>query len=122
MPFYHFIDRNTGEKFELMMTISEMMRRQKKDGTLLHDGRTLHRDITSEHRGFSNTPGAWPMLSDAAGVHPSQAGAAFKESVGFGIPTRFHPETGQAIFESRSHRKAFLKAKGMYDRSGGYGD
>lgn len=122
MPFYHYIDRNTGEKFELMMTISEMMRRQKKDGTISHEGRTLHRDITSEHRGFSNTPGAWPMLSDAAGVHPSQVGAAFKESVGFGIPTRFHPETGQAIFESRAHRKAFLKAKGMYDRSGGYGD
>ena len=122
MPFYTYKDKETGEKFELMMSISEMMRRQKKDGTIVHDGRVLHRDIVSEHRGFSNTPGAWPMMSDGAGVHPSQVEAAYKESVGFGVPTSFHPETGQAIFESRSHRKAFLRAKGMYDRSGGYGD
>lgn len=122
MPFYNYIDRNTGEKFELLMTVAEMSAKQSKSGTIVHDGKILHRDIASEHRGFSGTPSNWPMLSDSAGVHPSQVGAAFKESVGIGVPTRFHPETGQAIFESRAHRKAFLKAKGMYDRNGGYGD
>jgi hypothetical protein len=122
MPFYVYVDRNTGEKFELMMTISEMMRRQKPDGTIKHDGRTLHRSIAAEHHGVSSTPGNWPMRSDAAGVHPSQTGEAYSESVKLGVPTRFDPQTGQAIFESRSHRRDFLKAKGMFDRSGGYGD
>lgn len=122
MPFYIYTDRQTGEKFELMMTISEMWRRQRRDGSIKHEGRTLHRDLTSEHRGMTSNPGNWPMKSDAAGVHPSQAGAAYSESVKMGVPTQFDPRTGQAIFESRSHRRDFLKAKGMFDRSGGYGD
>jgi hypothetical protein len=122
MPFYVYSDRDTGEKYELMMTISEMMRRQKSDGTIRHDGKTLHRNVAAEHRGMTSNPGNWPMKSDAAGVHPTQVGAAYTESVKLGVPTRFDPQTGQAIFESRSHRKDFLKAKGMFDRSGGYGD
>jgi len=122
MPFYIYKNKETGEAFELMMSMSEMLRRQRKDGTIVHEGKTLHRDVISEHRGISSNPGAWPLMSDAAGVHPSQAGDAYKQSVEIGVPTQFHSETGQAIFESRSHRKAFLKAKGMYDRSGGYGD
>lgn len=122
MPFYVYKDESTGEKVELMMTIAEMMRRQRKDGTILHEGRRLMRDVVSEHRGTSSCPGNWPLLSDAAGVHPSQCKDAWNQSVSMGVPTRFHPDTGQAIFESRSHRRAFLRAKGMYDRSGGYGD
>lgn len=122
MPFYVYRDESTGEKIELMMTVAEMSRRQRKDGTIVHEGKTLLRDIAAEHGGFRNTPGAWPMKSDAAGVHPSQAGEAYEESARLGVPTRFDSETGQAIFESRSHRRAFLRAKGMYDRNGGFGD
>lgn len=122
MPFYVYVDDETGTKVELMMTVSEMMRRQRKDGTILHEGRRMRRSIASEHGSNDGCPGNWPLLSDAAGVHPTQCGAAYRESVSLGVPTRFHPDTGQAIFESRSHRRAFLRAKGMYDRSGGYGD
>jgi hypothetical protein len=122
MPFYVYKDIETGEKIELMMGIKEMMRRQRKDGTIVHDGRVYRRSVAAEHGSFRSAPGNWPMKSDAAGVHPSQVKAAWDESVGMGVPTNFDSDTGQAIFESRSHRKAFLKAKGMYDRSGGYGD
>lgn len=122
MPFYIYKDNETGESFELMMSMSEMLRRQRKDGSIIHDGRKLFRDVVSEHRNVTSNTDTWPLLSDAAGVHPSQAEDAYKQSADIGVPTRFHPDTGQAIFESRSHRKAFLKAKGMYDRSGGYGD
>lgn len=122
MPFYVYRNQETGEQIELMMTIAEMHRRQRKDGTILHDGKTWKRWISAEHGRRAANPGNWPMRSDAAGVHPSQAGAAYNESVGLGVPTRFDSETGQAIFESRGHRRAFLRAKGMYDRSGGYGD
>jgi len=122
MPFYVYIDESTGETHEILMTVSEMERRERADGTIVHEGKTLTRSIVAEHRGVPSNPGNWPMLSDAAGVHPSQCGEAFSASVRDGVPTRFHPETGQAIFESRSHRRAYLKSRGMYDRSGGYGD
>lgn len=122
MPFYIYKDVETGERIELMMSISDMMRKRRADGSIKHEGRILVRDIVAEHKGVSSNPGNWPMMSDAAGVHPSQAGDAYKDSVSRGVPTQFHPETGQAIFTSRSHRSAFLKSKGMYDRSGGYGD
>ena len=122
MPFYVYKNTSTGETIELMMTIAEMLRRQKPDGSIKHEGKTWVRSISGEHGGFRGTPGNWPLLSDAAGVHPTQTGDAYHESVKLGVPTRFHSETGQAIFESRSHRKAFLAAKGMYDRSAGFGD
>lgn len=122
MPFYIYKDKKTGLSIELFMTISEMLRRQKKDGSIKHEGRIYHRCVASEHRGVSSTPENWPMLSDAAGINPSECERAWNESVSMGVPTQYHPETGQAIFESRSHRKAWLKAKGMYDRNGSYGD
>lgn len=123
MPFYIYRDEKTGEKIEIMMSMSEMLRRQRPDKTIVHDdGRILVRDVAAEHRGVSSNSSCWPLLSDAAGVHPSQVKEAMEQSSKMGVPTKFHPETGQAIFESRGHRKAFLRMKGMYDRSGGYGD
>jgi hypothetical protein len=123
MPFYIYKDEKTGEKVEIMMSMSEMLRRQRPDKTIVHDdGRVLIRDVVSEHRGTSHSSGTWPLLSDAAGVHPNQVNEAMEHASRNGVPTRFHPETGQAIFESRGHRKAFLRMRGMYDKSGGYGD
>jgi hypothetical protein len=122
MPIYVYSNPETGESVELSMTISEMNRRQDKDKSIVHEGVRLVRSIAGEHRGFRNTPGSWPMKSDAAGVHPSQIREASEEMSRLGVPTRFDSDTGQAIFESRMHRRAFLRAKGMYDRNGGYGD
>jgi hypothetical protein len=65
----------------------------------------------------------WPMRSNAFGVHPSQAGDAYRESVRAGVPTEFDPKTGEAIFRDRHHRKRAVEAMSpMYDLDGGYSD
>jgi len=65
----------------------------------------------------------WPIRSDAFGVHPSQAAEAYRESVAAGVPTEFDPQTGQAIFRDRHHRKRAVEALSpMYDLDGGYSD
>jgi hypothetical protein len=37
-----------------------------------------------------------------------------------GVPTEFTP-TGEPVFVSRAHQKAFVKAHGMHNYDGGYG-
>lgn len=81
----------------------------------------MERSLTREHGGFSNTPGNWPMESDAAGVHESQIADAEEHSRKVGIPTHFTLD-GKAVFESRSHRRRYLRKIGLFDRSGGYSD
>jgi hypothetical protein len=83
-------------------------------------GKTLKRDFQAE-RGI-DTPGTWPMESDAAGVNPEQIPEAREYARSMGVPTEYNPETGAAIFTSRDHRKRFCEASGLYDRNAGYGD
>lgn len=64
---------------------------------------------------------AWPMYSDAMGVHPQQVDEFHKDSVRRGVPTEFTRD-GRAIFESASHRKRYCREYGFHDRNGGYGD
>ena len=63
----------------------------------------------------------WPMLSEAAAVHPEQVEEAIQSARAKGIPTEFIPD-GRVIFRDRAHRRAYLKAYGFHDRQGGYGD
>ena len=84
-----------------------------------------YRDVEAEHRPSSHLTqgaGAWPLKSDAAGLHPSQIPEMEEYMRAQGAPTRWDRETGQAIFESRSHRARALKVMGMHDQDGGYGD
>ena len=62
-----------------------------------------------------------PIHSDAAAVHPNQIAEASAIAKARGVPTEFDGH-GRPILTSRSHRKAYLKSRGMHDRSGGYGD
>lgn len=62
-----------------------------------------------------------PIVSDALAVHPDQVTEAVQDAKQKGVPTEFLPD-GRPILTSRSHRKAYLKAYGFHDRSGGYGD
>lgn len=68
-----------------------------------------------------STGGAWPLCSDAAGVHPSQSKEAYDASVACGVPTKFNGQ-GQAVFTSRGHRRDYLRSQGLVDRQGGYSD
>lgn len=62
-----------------------------------------------------------PIESLAMCVHPNQVEEARACAVKQGVPTEYLP-TGEPVFTSRSHRKAFLRAKGVHDNGGGYGD
>lgn len=81
----------------------------------------MSRDIRAEHVGFRHSAGKWPMESVAAGVSAEQV----PEMVAFdrqnGVPTEYSQD-GNPIFTSKTHRKKYLRAHGMYDRNAGYSD
>jgi len=121
MPTYVY-RKNSGEIVELAMSISEKERRQRQDGTIvLDDGSIAERDFSVEQGGFRNTPGNWPLYSDAAGCHPDQVDHMQKEAARRGVPTDYTPD-GRVIFRSRDHRRRFCEAFRFYDRNAGYGD
>ncbi|MFH1567916.1 MAG: hypothetical protein ABIL09_07930 [Gemmatimonadota bacterium] len=120
MPVYCFTanatrkyPRETVERFFSMAEVPKLVR--------LPGNRLAFRDIKAEVSGFRNTPGNWPMLSDAAGVAAHQVAAARAKSIRDGVPTEFTPD-GRVIFRDRAHRARYLKTIGMHDRDGGYGD
>lgn len=122
MPTYCFGNKETGEMLEVVWSISQM--EAKTNGTSYKDdnGAVWQRDFGAEQGVGSSFSQNWPMRSDACGVHPSDADKAGKASAEMGVPTRFDSKTGQAIFESRNHRAKYMKARGFYDRNGGYAD
>ena len=104
------------------MSIKEMEAKCQDDWIEL-DGEMYQRDYETEISGSpSGGCAAWPMKSDSAGVHPSQVREVTEKSDNMGVRTEFDKTTGQAVFTSRGHRAKYLKAMGMYDRNGGYGD
>lgn len=121
MPIYCFTTRRgskrppaTVERFFSMSDVPSSVR--------LPDGRRAYRDMVAERRGFKDTNGAgWPMLSDALGVHPDQISDARAEAERAGVRLDFTRD-GRAILESRTHRRAVLRALGYHDRNGGYSD
>lgn len=63
-------------------------------------------------------PGNYPMRSMACGVLPEQAAEAERGWAEAGVPTRFDPKTGDAIFTSPRHRTRHLQKRGLIDRDG----
>ena len=119
---YCFCDKTTGKTLEKHWTVSELGKRTRKDGSFVdNNGVVWERDYEVE-LGVVGICSSWPMKSDAAGVHPTQVKEASESAAKKGVPTRFEAQTGQAIFESRGHRKKYLKAHGLRDRNAGYGD
>lgn len=121
MPHYTYKREDTGEAFDLFMTITEMMDREDEDGRItLEDGTHARRDFMAEHGHFKEG-GRWPLYSDAMGVHPSQISEQVAADKKAGVPINYTPD-GRAIYESASQRKRHCEAHGFYDRNGGYGD
>ena len=54
-------------------------------------------------------------------VHPSQVAEAEADAKAKGVPTSFLGD-GRPVFTSRGHRREYLKAYGVHDNQGGYGD
>ncbi len=115
MPIYCFICDKCGAYTEQPRLMSDASRPQKCECN-----ETMRRCYQAEAP--SNTPGNWPMESDAMGVSPTQVVDAEKDAASIGIPTQFNKETGAAIFTSRKHRKQYCEAKGFFDRNGGFSD
>jgi hypothetical protein len=114
--------RPDGRVEEVVMSIAEMERRQRPDDSIiLDDGTVAQRDFKAEFCGASSCPGAWPLESKAAGVDPSQIGEYQKYLRESGVPTNYTP-TGEPVFTSRGHLKRALKALGLHDNDGGFGD
>jgi len=63
----------------------------------------------------------WPYASYAAGVSASEVPAMCKIDRENGVPTEYTPD-GDPIMRSKSHRKKYCEAHGLYDRNAGYGD
>lgn len=59
----------------------------------------------------------WPILSEAAGVHPSQIAEAKEFNRQNGISVDYTPD-GRPEFRDAKHRDRFLKAWRMHDKSG----
>lgn len=124
MPAYQYKCEKCGEEYIRIFSIAELKKnlkceKQTDDG--ICNG-VAERDYVGEHNGFAHRPGNWPMRSDAMGVHPDDAKAAYEASVKAGVPTQFDGKTGEAIFESPGHRKKYCETFGAFDRNGGYGD
>lgn len=63
----------------------------------------------------------WPLVSNAAAVHPRQVEEAKALDRKKGVPTEYTP-AGQPVLRDRAHRKRYLKAHGLRDNEAGYGD
>lgn len=88
-------------------------------------GLTAYRDVAAEHRKGGGEDGRavnpYPLKSTAVGVQPKQRFKAMKHAAEIGVPTTFD-KRGDAVFESRGHRKRYCEAIGSYDLNGGYSD
>lgn len=58
----------------------------------------------------------WPLASDAAAVHPRQIEKAKEIDRRKGVPTEYTP-SGRPVFTDRGHRRRYLKAHNLIDRS-----
>lgn len=124
MPTYCYRHPD-GSLIELSMTVAQMKRRQRRDGTLVrwsgNDKIILTRDIVAEHKGHRATPGTWPMVSTAAGVDATQVEEARAYAKRMGVPTEFTKD-GDPILTGPEHRKRYCEINYLYDRNAGYSD
>jgi hypothetical protein len=81
---------------------------------------SAYRDLCGEIRDFRDTPGNWPMASNALAVHGSQVSEAIREADAAGVPTRFDAQH-RPVFESNDHRNRYLRLRGAIDMDAGYG-
>ena len=77
--------------------------------------------VEVKKKAVRKTKAKWPIVSDAAGVAPSQVGEARRKFADLGLKTEVAND-GRVVFTSAQHRKEHCEAVGLYDRNGGYGD
>ena len=67
---------------------------------------------------------AWAtgLVSDGAGVHPSQVKEFREDLSNHGFTGVSFKDNGDCVFTSRKERSRYLRHRGLHDRNGGYGD
>ena len=123
MPLYCYYDPETGEQFELLMSIEEREAMSDEDAAITHKGRYLRRDFVRETGGRINTAWSTPLVSVAMGVHPDQVEEATRDLKERGIRgVEFDRKTGDCKFASRGARRAYCESLGYIDNDAGYRD
>jgi len=122
MPLYCYYDPDTDERFELFMSIEEMLERGDDDAAIEHEGRYLRRDFVRETGGVINTAWSTPLESTAMGVHPDQVDDAIKDLKEKGIRGVEFTKDGNVKFASRGARRRYCESLGYVDRDAGYSD
>ncbi|MFH1184666.1 MAG: hypothetical protein V1755_06455 [Chloroflexota bacterium] len=67
-------------------------------------------------------PSNWPMVSMAAAVDPSQAAEYNEFYKQNGITGARHRPDGMLELDTRGARREMLRARGLHDNDGGFGD
>ena len=115
MPTYCFCT-DDGEQQEHTMSVADLDAIRQQDGTfLLDNGKKARIDFSKQCAGRCHVSGeAWPKLSDAMAVHPSQVASETERLRKMGCPTEFMPD-GRPVERSASHHKKLAKTLGMVD-------
>lgn len=62
-----------------------------------------------------------PHFSDGMSVHPEQIAEAMETDRKLGVPTEYSKD-GRPLYLTREHQRRHLRAHGMFNKDGGYGD
>lgn len=70
----------------------------------------------------SNTAWSTPLVSIAAGCHPSQAKEFNELARKHGLTGVYYNQRGECEFSSRRQRREWNEIRGLHDKDGGYSD
>lgn len=74
---------------------------------------------------MGNPLSGWPMTSMAEGVHHKQLAQARRKNEAMGVGDTEYVRKDRdymPVFRDRAHRRRYLRAHGLHDNDGGYGD
>lgn len=117
MPTYCFTTKDD-ESVELTMTVAEMeAMKMSDDEFMLPDGRSAVMDMFAMHSGHKHRPDLWlNHASESCGVAPDQVKEKMEENARRGVHVEYTPD-GRAKFTSMNHRRKYMKAYGLHDKS-----
>lgn len=125
MPTYEF-RKDSGEIVEVNLSFDEHDQRVIDDVITLDDGSQAKKvwdwGGSRNHRSVATCPGNYPMISYAAGCHPSQIKEQQAALRAAGVRHTNFTKDGDPIFEDKRHRKEACEAMGLFDRNAGPSD
>ena len=118
MPRYRYVNKKTGEGTSIIMTISEMLKRQGDSDDIEIDGELWTRDYGAEGKTRVSTSKGWPMYSNAMGTHPDLVKQTQEDLRKKGCGDVEFSSDGMMKLDNNAQRRKIMKAMGMTDRNG----